>query len=536
MPRAGRPGWAIAAPLLVLSAPCCGAEELRPLARFYRARSILGHAFGQPRIIEGLIPEAYQDLWHVMAHIREVTRGRCASVLFSGAQSSECDHLSSEDSELVYGFFGGHVFTLHDVLMLLMMPEEERRSALEKEDRLTGLRKITDFLRAPWWEAFQGELSMWATSFFGSLALIARMFASNASRSCEDVFPLSDAAGGAATLTHFIGAPASPFEYSRSVAYRHASAWLRLASSRSMVEEAERHFKAFEQTSLLAVLRDAAEWPVFDCFHRLALRAASLADDEDDQEPASEEGEAPSEADAAAAVVVQAGEQTLSEEDVLDLYQMLHIVGRLCDALGIEWWVSHGTLIGALRDGGLSRHADDCEIDISEEHVEAFQGVQMRRSLGRNGYELSFDPRGQVFKVWPAGSKSARIDGGQLADPTWWLPQRRVGTPSLDIYIVHQDLQGGGGHRQYLSNAVFHLHGMRRYTWFSEELDSFERVPFGSTQVRVPRGSVAYLDRVYGADWNDLVRPHGWDSETTDFEPLGVLEIPERPTRHAIVG
>ena len=42
---------------------------------------------------------------------------------------------------------------------------------------------------------------------------------------------------------------------------------------------------------------------------------------------------------------------------------------------------SHGTLIGALRDGGLSRHADDCEMDISERDVELLQSVAMKADV-----------------------------------------------------------------------------------------------------------------------------------------------------------
>merc|ERR1712232_939098 len=105
------------------------------------------------------------------------------------------------------------------------------------------------------------------------------------------------------------------------------------------------------------------------------------------------------------------------------------------------------------------------------------------------------------------------MGGGQLKDPSWWLPQRRVGTPSLDIYIVHKHLEQFGVERQYLSNAIFHLQGMRQYTWMLHELEGVQNVPFGETVVPVPVGSVAYLNRVYGPDWADVVRPHGWDSD-----------------------
>ena len=104
--------------------------------------------------------------------------------------------------------------------------------------------------------------------------------------------------------------------------------------------------------------------------------------------------------------------------------------------------MSHGSLIGALRDGGLSRHADDLEVDLTEEDAEALQTV-VRRRLRRNGLALSYDPRGRCFKVWPLGSAWAEAREAQLRDQSWWLPQQRVGTPQLDIYLV-QNEEGNG--------------------------------------------------------------------------------------------
>ena len=123
--------------------------------------------------------------------------------------------------------------------------------------------------------------------------------------------------------------------------------------------------------------------------------------------------------------------------------------------------------MGALRDGGLSRHADDCEIDIMGDDLDLFQEAGMRRALGRNGYELSFDPRGRCFKVWPAGSERAvpgAQDDAQLLDQSWWLPQQFVGTPSLDVYVVETPRgPGSTSDCHYVSNAVFHCNDRLTY-------------------------------------------------------------------------
>ena len=64
---------------------------------------------------------------------------------------------------------------------------------------------------------------------------------------------------------------------------------------------------------------------------------------------------------------------------------------------------SHGTLIGALRDRGLSRHADDCEIDVAEQSVEAMQSVRMKATRGpRFGAEGAYSVGGMIFmaNIW----------------------------------------------------------------------------------------------------------------------------------------
>ena len=210
---------------------------------------------------------------------------------------------------------------------------------------------------------------------------------------------------------------------------------------------------------------------------------------------------------------------------------MAHVFGGVCDALGLRYWVSHGTLLGALRDGGLSLHADDIEVDVPEADVGALQGPAMRAALARNGYELSYDPRGRCLKVWPSGSpRAAGRDDDQTRDQSWWLPQRRLGSPTMDIYIVQSPEAGGGPKRYYVSNEEFHCNErVCTQVWGAEEMLPLLEVPFGEGLVRAPAGAAAYLSRVYGDDWNTTVRPHGWmDRQGRGFDALDVRSLKQR--------
>ncbi|CAE7533044.1 unnamed protein product [Symbiodinium sp. CCMP2456] len=262
--------------------------------------------------------------------------------------------------------------------------------------------------------------------------------------------------------------------------------------------------------------------------HRLALRPRLENDDHLLTEPAeemSEENETLSPPRNEAA-----GDQRMPPAKALEFYRVYHVLTRLFDEMDVQWWVSHGTLIGALRDGGLSRHADDLEVDVPEIDVEKIQGTLMRAALGRNGLELSYDPRGRCFKVWPTGSeKASEHDEVQLMDQTWWLPQQRVGTPALDIYVV-QTPSDSGGERYYISNDQFHcnVRVCKRY-WLNAELTGFYEVPFGQSRAKVPIGSADYLSRSYGDDWNITVRPHRWEARHgNSFEPTDVTRLRRR--------
>ena len=48
--------------------------------------------------------------------------------------------------------------------------------------------------------------------------------------------------------------------------------------------------------------------------------------------------------------------------DQLELMKMLRVVTDICDANGIQWWLSSGTLLGAARHQGFIPWDDDLDI------------------------------------------------------------------------------------------------------------------------------------------------------------------------------
>merc|ERR1711976_1058741 len=81
----------------------------------------------------------------------------------------------------------------------------------------------------------------------------------------------------------------------------------------------------------------------------------------------------------------------------------------------------------------------------------------------------------------------------------------------------------------YLSNDIFHCNNKSCVQkWQVKELEAFREVPFGESTVSVPEGAESFLGRVYGDDWNTMVRPHQWASQSGGhlFEPYAAATPP----------
>eukprot|EP00928_Gymnodinium_smaydae_P032368 TRINITY_DN23463_c0_g1_i1.p1 TRINITY_DN23463_c0_g1~~TRINITY_DN23463_c0_g1_i1.p1 ORF type:complete len:592 (+),score=91.16 TRINITY_DN23463_c0_g1_i1:142-1917(+) len=487
------------------------------LVKLHVAREQLTAAFSREQTDISLAAAGLERLREVAVFAQDVKASGYSTVLLD-SEGRVTYELTLDDEQAVQEFMNEHVFVIIDIMSLVMMDPGLFPHFLEHDEQRPGLlHRIISELRGPYYEIMtEGQSWTWGVPLFGALALLSRQLRDSLDLqpdSYRDALWFGQEEPSKLAHLRVIGEPLITAEYDRRTAYRKACAHLSIADSRSAIEQAERHVKAFAVSSLRAFLLPAAEWPVFELLRRKAVIAENLLDEPTPwlraEPPAFHASEEQHTHDA-----MQAGRQHLAPSIALEMYRMVHVVGGLCDALGVRWWMSHGSLIGALRDRGLSRHADDCEFDIlSGANLEVFQGLVMRRALARNGYEMSYDPRGKVFKIWPAGSMQAVADEDQLTDQTWWLPQHRIGTPSLDVYVVDHTANGAG-EQAYVSNEDFHCNlKICTQLWFSSELESFRQVQFGSSKVWVPIGASSYLDRVYGTDWNTTVRSHRWASD-----------------------
>jgi len=176
------------------------------------------------------------------------------------------------------------------------------------------------------------------------------------------------------------------------------------------------------------------------------------------------------------------------------LYRMLEVVGTLLSWHGVRWFVSHGTLLGAIRQGGIIPHDCDVDLTVPLADVEMLMDAKLLQALKLNGYQLSMRPIQNIYAVYRYGS---------LTTPAPWYPQMYITVePYLNIYI----LEVGGIEPEatctYASNRGFHsgfaLH--RRYVFPTQVIQ------FGCSLVNAPADPRKYLSSMYENDWPTTVR------------------------------
>ena len=71
-------------------------------------------------------------------------------------------------------------------------------------------------------------------------------------------------------------------------------------------------------------------------------------------------------------------EGSLLRRDQMELLKMLRVVADICDANGIQWWLSSGTLLGAARHEGFIPWDDDLDIVLLRKDCKRLERILER--------------------------------------------------------------------------------------------------------------------------------------------------------------
>ncbi len=180
------------------------------------------------------------------------------------------------------------------------------------------------------------------------------------------------------------------------------------------------------------------------------------------------------------------------QRDVLALYSALR--ADVAEVAGSEPFLTYGTLLGSVREGGFIGHDLDFDAAVL---VAARDAAQAARELQRTAFGLI--DRGYEVRAFPTFVQVAR-------------PER----PDVVVDLFHLYFDGAG--------TLCFPHGVAS----SGQLTADDWSPptereFGGTQVLVPAPAEAFLGHVYGADWTTPDPSFSWARDRVTHAADAVL-------------
>jgi hypothetical protein len=193
----------------------------------------------------------------------------------------------------------------------------------------------------------------------------------------------------------------------------------------------------------------------------------------------------------------------LTPQPVVDqIYLILDALESVLTEIGFPYCTMDGTLLGAVRHGGMIPWDDDADLFIRAEDTAKLS--QVAGGLREYGFELIDWWWG--YKVYPA---KLSIDKSAGEAPF----------PSVDLFPVVQDK-----HRLVLSSPPARARWPNEYMT-CEEWERRARRPFGPLLLSMPTAEdeTQILNRLYGPNWNETVF-QVWDHKAD--QPVARIETP----------
>lgn len=165
------------------------------------------------------------------------------------------------------------------------------------------------------------------------------------------------------------------------------------------------------------------------------------------------------------------------DQAYLDLiYEEFKFTIDLLDKNHIPYYIEGGTLLGAIRNGGLIPNDDDIDIAVEEKFEKKILGLKDECAEG--GFELIESP----FLGYKIKKQNTNSNG-------------------LDIFMVTLRATHGKDMMTYAREGAFS--NLPNYGFPPSALDNLRKIPFGPLEVSSVGLTEAldYLDHTYGKDW-----------------------------------
>lgn len=180
-------------------------------------------------------------------------------------------------------------------------------------------------------------------------------------------------------------------------------------------------------------------------------------------------------------------------EIIKQIYSMLKITDELLSKNNIEYWMSGGTMLGAVRHHGIIPWDDDGDIEVLDKYESDIESLS--DEFKKNGLTL--------MKTW-FGFKIFPINGKSIKNFKWKYP-------AIDIFIMTET------DKDDIITFKYNRAKKQFGKCYSEKYKIYplQKYEFGPLMLQGMSSKYAktYLDRCYGNDWNEYAYRE-YDHET----------------------